>query len=372
MAEPSADDRRHMAHAIMLARRGLGTTADNPAVGCVIVDRQGNVAGLGWTAPGGRPHAEIVALAQAGGAAQGGTAYVTLEPCNHHGRSPPCTLALLTAGVKRVVVAALDPHPSARGGADALRTRGVAVEAGVLAAEAEQVLAGFLTRLVKNRPQVILKLAVSADGSIAARSGVRTQITGPRASDRVHLMRAEADAVMVGANTVIVDDPLLTCRLPGMEDRSPPRLVVDSALRTPVSSKLVRSAKQVPLRVFHGQHASPNAVAALSAAGVRLDAIAAERGEDGIDLDAVFAILGTEGCNTVLVEGGAALAASLLARDLVDGIALFRSPKPLGEEGVPALAQGSLAETVAPTGRFELTGEELLGDDVLRQYRRKP
>jgi len=363
----SASDRRHMAHALMLGRRALGTTADNPAVGCVIVTPSGLVAGVGWTQPGGRPHAETRALAMAGARARGGTAYVTLEPCNHHGRTPPCSQALIAAGVARVVIAAADPHPEARGGAAALSAAGVAVTMGVMAADARRELAGFLIRIVKHRPQVILKLAVSADGYIAASGGGRTAISGPEANARVHLMRAQAGAVMIGAGTALADDPALTCRLPGMAGRSPHRIVLDSALRLPPASTLVRTAREVPVTVVHAPDAPPDRASALTAAGV--DLLAAPRAPGGLDLAAVLARLGAARLNTVLVEGGAHLASALLAAGLVDRLVIVQSDRALGG-GVAALASGTLEEVVRAGGGFALDGEERLGADTMRQYDR--
>jgi diaminohydroxyphosphoribosylaminopyrimidine deaminase/5-amino-6-(5-phosphoribosylamino)uracil reductase len=356
-----------MAHALMLGRRALGTTAENPAVGCVIVDAAGTVAGVGWTQPGGRPHAETQALGMAGGRARGGTAYVTLEPCNHHGRTPPCSGALIAAGVARVVIAAADPHPEARGGAAALAAAGIAVTAGLLADEASRALAGFLTRIAKKRPQVILKLAVSADGYIAASGGARTAISGPEANARVHLMRAEADAVMIGAGTALADDPLLTCRLPGMTHRSPRRIVLDSALRLPLSSALVRTATETPVTVVHAPDVPADRATALAAAGVGL--LPAPRGAGGLDLAAVLARLGEARLNTVLAEGGARLASALLCAGLVDRLVIVQSDRALGG-GVPALASGTLDGVLRPGGPFALTGVERLGDDTLRQHDR--
>ncbi len=363
----SAIDRRHMAHALMLGRRALGTTAENPAVGCVVVDTAGAAVGVGWTQPGGRPHAETQALAMAGERARGGTAYVTLEPCNHHGRTPPCSQALIAAGVARVVIAVADPHPQARGGAAALSAAGIAVTMGVMEPEARRDLAGFLTRIVKHRPQVILKLAISADGYIAASTGQRTAISGPEANARVHLMRAQADAVMIGAGTALADNPALTCRLPGMADRSPQRFVLDSTLRLPLGSVLVRTARETPVTVIHAPDAPRDRAAALAAQGVHLLAVA--RGASGLDLAEALAKSGAGGVNTVLVEGGAHLAAALLAAGLVDRVVIVQSDRAL-RGGVPALASGALDAVLRPGGGFTLAGEERLGADTLRQYDR--
>ena len=243
-------DRRWMDYALRLGRRALGTTAENPPVGCVIV-RDGRVLGVGWTQPGGRPHAETEALEMAGEQARGATAYVTLEPCAHHGRTGPCAEALARAGIARVVTAIEDPDPRTSGQGHAiLRAAGVAVDVGVGAEEARHDLAGFLTRIARKRPYVTLKIGVSADGKIAAGPRQRTAITGPEVKARVHLMRAQSDAILVGLSTVLIDDPELTCRLPGMEARSPIRIVADTRLSIPSKAKLVKTAEQVPVWIL--------------------------------------------------------------------------------------------------------------------------
>ncbi|MGI9414580.1 MAG: bifunctional diaminohydroxyphosphoribosylaminopyrimidine deaminase/5-amino-6-(5-phosphoribosylamino)uracil reductase RibD, partial [Hyphomicrobiales bacterium] len=221
----SAGDERFMRIALSLGRRNLGHTGENPSVGCVIVAGEGaraHVVGRGWTAPGGRPHAETLALGRAGALAAGATAYVTLEPCAHHGKTPPCAEALADAGIARAVVATGDPDARVAGrGIEQLRAAGITVDACVLADQARRDLAGFLSRIERGRPEVTLKLAVSADGKIAAAPGKTTAITGAQARSRGHLIRAQSDAILVGRGTVVADDPSLTCRLPGMEDRSP-------------------------------------------------------------------------------------------------------------------------------------------------------
>src|SRR5438093_45669 len=235
-----------MLAALALARRGLGNVWPNPAVGCIIV-KDGRVAGRGWTQPGGRPHAETEALARAGEAARGATAYVSLEPCSHWGRTPPCADALIAAGVRRVVVALEDPDPRVAGsGLARLRAAGIAVETGLGAAAAAEINAGFFQRVRFGRPLVTLKLASSLDGRIATASGESRWITGPPARDHAHLLRATHDAILVGTGTVLADDPQLTCRLPGLARRSPVRVVIDRHLRIPPSARLIAEARQVP------------------------------------------------------------------------------------------------------------------------------
>ena len=245
-------DRRFMDLALSLGRRGLGRTWPNPAVGAVIV-KDGVIVGRGWTQPGGRPHAEVEALRRAGEAARGATLYVTLEPCSHHGKTPPCADAVIAAGITRVVSALEDPNPEVAGeGHGRLRAAGIAVEVGVGAEEARRDHAGHIRRMRQGRPQVMLKLAISADGKAGVAGRKPVAITGESVRERVHLLRAHSDAIMVGIGTVLADDPMLTCRLPGMAEDSPVRIVADSMLRLPVNSRLVRSAYETPVWALTG------------------------------------------------------------------------------------------------------------------------
>ena len=250
-------DERFMAAAIRLSRRHLGRTATNPSVGCLIV-RDGVIVGRAVTALGGRPHAETQALAEAGALARGATAYVTLEPCSHHGRTPPCAEALIAYGVARVVISVTDPDPRVSGrGIGMLRDAGIEVDAGVLEAEGRRSLAGYLTRQTKNRPYVTLKLAVSADGMIGREGEGQVAITGPLARAQVHALRAETDAILVGIGTATSDDPVLTVRLPGLEAQSPVRIVLDPSLALPLTSKLVETAREVPVIVVASEEVWP-------------------------------------------------------------------------------------------------------------------
>lgn len=324
-------DARWMDYALRLGRRALGTTAENPNVGCVIV-KDGRVIGIGWTQPGGRPHAETEALRMAGEAARGATAYVTLEPCAHHGRTGPCAEALVRAGITRVVTAIEDPDPRVSGGGHAILARaGIVFESGLQADEARRDMAGFLSRITKKRPQVILKMAFSADCKIAGRAGERTAISGPEAKARVHLLRARCDAILVGMGTVLADDPELTCRLPGLEQRSPQPFVLSRRGALPPQSHLARRKAEVL------------------------------RGSVAEALD----YLGTKGINRLMVEGGARVARSFLEAGLVDEFHLIRSPKPLGAAGVDGLAGLPLDEALQP---FALIDEEMLGSDLLTVY----
>ncbi len=363
-------DLQHMKSALALARRGLGTVWPNPTVGCVLV-RDGEVVGRGWTQPGGRPHGETEALARAGAAARGATVYVSLEPCCHWGKTPPCTDALISAGVARVVMPIEDPDPRVSGaGMRRLRAAGITVDAGLCAAEAKEINAGFFSRLQRGRPFVTLKLASTLDGRIATAGGESQWISGAVARDRAHLLRATHDAVMVGSNTVLVDDPALTCRLPGLAGRSPVRIVVDGRLRAPLTARVVAEARQVPTWFITLRGGDGARRDAFRAGGVDVIEVPATA-EGSIDMTAALGELGRRGLTRVLVEGGATLAAVLLRAGLVDQLAWFHAPSLLGGDGLPAVAPlgiGRLAE--AP--RFRRLSVETVGEDVLETLARQP
>ncbi len=362
-----AADLRWMRLAIQLGARGQGRAWPNPAVGCVLV-KDGRVVGRGWTQPGGRPHAEPVALAQAGDAARGATAYVSLEPCAHHGKTPPCADALIQAGVARVVAALRDPDPRTDGGGLArLEAAGIATEVGVLQQEAAQSHRGFLTRVAAGRPALTLKLAASVDGRIATATGESQWITGPEARRAVHGMRARHDAVMVGGGTARADDPSLTVRDLGVSHQ-PVRVVLSRRLDLPKDSQLMRSAREVPVWLCHGADASAAATARWEAAGATLLPVATGPGGQ-LDLAAVLQTLGDQGLTRVFCEGGGAVAAGLLAADLVDELAAFSAGLALGAEGTPALgAMGVAALAEAP--RFALSEVRAVGPDILAIWQR--
>ncbi len=331
-----AEDSAHMRAALALAGRGLGLTWPNPSVGCVVV-KDGRVVGRAVTAPGGRPHAEPAALAMAGAAARGATVYVTLEPCCHWGRTPPCTEALIAAGVARVVIGARDPDPRVDGaGLAQLRAAGIAVTEGVLAAEADAMLAGFASRIRRGRPLVTLKLASTLDGRIATRSGESRWITGPAARRAAHALRGRHDAVLVGAGTVAADDPDLTCRLPGFRPTPVVRIVADSHLRTALTARVVATARDTPTWFLLREDADSGRRRAFAAAGVTL--IETPPAATGVDLTRGIAHLGAAGLTRLLVEGGGQLAAALLRERLVDRIAWFHAPAVMGGDGWPAVA----------------------------------
>jgi diaminohydroxyphosphoribosylaminopyrimidine deaminase/5-amino-6-(5-phosphoribosylamino)uracil reductase len=366
-------DRRMMGAALALGRRMAGRAWPNPAVGAIVVRDDGGgprVVGRGHTAAGGRPHAETVALAQAGAAARGATVYVSLEPCAHVGRTGPCAVALVGAGVRRVVTTITDPNPLvADAGHAILREAGIEVTTGVCAAEARRAHAGHIRRVRDGRPHVHLKLAVSADGYVGRVGAGQVAISGDASRRLSHVLRATTDGILVGIGTALIDDPLLTCRLPGLEARSPVRVVLDTHARLPVDSALVRSAAQVPLWLVAGGLADPLRLAALEAAGVTVIPVPVD--SDGrLNLLTVLVGLAERGLTTLLVEGGPRVAGALLAADLVDEATLIRSPVEVGPDGVPALPGGDVA-ALAADPRFEAVAVRRLGDDRLVHLWRK-
>ena len=359
-------DARYMALALSLGRRGQGNTWPNPAVGCVIV-REGRIVGRGWTQPSGRPHAEVVALAQAGALARGATAYVTLEPCAHTGKTPPCASALIAAGVARVVAAVEDTDPRVSGkGFAMLRAAGIEVTTGVLASEAVRDLAGFFQRIETGRPYVTLKLANSFDGRIATATGESQWITGPEARRYVHALRANHDAVMVGAGTARVDDPSLTVRDMGVTQQ-PVRVVLSRRLDLPLMGKLARTAAEVPVWICHGPEVDPLLRRSWLELGAELIDCPLDQGQ--IDPSAVLQALGARGMTKVFCEGGGALAAALLARDLVDELIGFTAGLAIGAEGLPGIGAMGL-ERLAEAQRFDLMDVRPIGADVLHRWRK--
>ncbi len=367
MPESAENDLNHMRAALGLGRRGLGTTWPNPSVGCVLI-RDGRVVGRGYTGNGGRPHAEPTALSMAGKAARGATAYVTLEPCCHWGQTPPCTDALIEAGVVRVVIAALDPDKrvDSRGMAR-LREAGVLVEHGLLEAEARDDLEGFFCRVTKNRPLVTLKLAATLDGKIATGSGESQWITGPEARRMAHILRGRHDAVLAGVGTVMADDPELTCRISGYRENPVIRVIVDSHLRTPLTSRLARTAGQAPLWFLVRDGVDPDRREAFIALGAIVHQVAP--GPAGIDILDAMRTLAKAGLTRVLIEGGGQVAASVIRADLVDRLAWFHGPGVMGGDGWDAV-QGFGIEKLAMMPRFIRHAVTPLGADVLTEFKR--
>jgi len=356
-----------MRAAINLARRGLGQTAPNPSVGCVIV-KNGHVVGRGVTSPGGRPHAEVNALAMAGAQAHGATAYVTLEPCCFTGKSGPCTEVLIAAGIARVVIGTTDPHPKVNGaGIAKLRAQGIDVTKNILREECEDLIAGSAMVIRENRPLITLKLASSLDGKIATAKGESQWITGEPARRAAHALRGRHDGVLVGVGTVLADDPDLTCRIEGFRTAPITRIVVDSHLRTPLLSQLVRGAAKNPLWFLHRNGADKLRIKALESAGAKLIELPAAPA--GIDLGAGMKALAKHGLTRVLVEGGGTIAAALLREKLTDRLAWFHAPCVIGDDGWPA-AQGFGVGTLEQMPRFSLLAQHRLGSDILSEYKK--
>ncbi|MEL6641102.1 MAG: bifunctional diaminohydroxyphosphoribosylaminopyrimidine deaminase/5-amino-6-(5-phosphoribosylamino)uracil reductase RibD [Pseudomonadota bacterium] len=355
-------DRQHMRHALALGRRGMGQVWPNPAVGCVIVNH-GRIVGRGWTAEGGRPHAEVRALTEAGAAARGATVYVTLEPCAHTGQTPPCAQALIDAAVGRVVIACRDPDPRVDGGGIAmLKAAGIDVDMGVGEAEATQDHAGFFSRIMHNQPFVTLKLATTLDGRIATRTGESQWITGPAARRAVHALRARHDAVMVGAGTARADDPQLTVRGLG-PTRQPVRVVVSNALDLPTDLAMLSTTDTAPVWLCHGADAKPATFVAKQATSLFCKTL------DGqVDLPDALKVLAARGITRVFCEGGSGLAVSLLKAGLVNQLELFQAGKIIGGDGLAAL--GSLGvDTLADVPVFACVSERKIGPDVWTTWR---
>jgi diaminohydroxyphosphoribosylaminopyrimidine deaminase/5-amino-6-(5-phosphoribosylamino)uracil reductase len=355
-----------MALALALGRRGMGRTWPNPAVGAVVV-KDGLIVGRGWTRPGGRPHAETEALARAGDNARSATLYVSLEPCSHQGKTPPCTDAIVASGIARVVSAMVDPNPLVAGaGHWRLAQQGIVVEVGIGAEEAARAHAGHIRRMKDGRPHVLLKLAVSADEKVGLAGRRPATITGSRTRNRVHVMRAMHDAVLTGVGTVLADDPLLTCRLPGMH--SSVRIVLDTTLRLPPTCRLVASAAQLPLWVLAGAGTAVDRAQALEAKGIEV--LRVKETDGRLDLGAALKVLSERGITRVMVEAGPILATALLGTDLVDEVALFRSPTAIGAEGLDAL-DGMALSALTQSPRFKAVAVEAVGTDTLELLERR-
>ena len=355
------EDVRFLSLAIALGARGAGRCWPNPSVGCVIV-REGRVLARATTAPGGRPHAEPQALAQAGAEARGATAYVSLEPCAHHGRTPPCTEALIAAGIARVVAPLDDADPRVSGAGFAqLRAAGIEVTTGLCVDAAAEAHSAFFTRVTQGRPRMTLKLATTLDGRIATATGESRWITGPEARRHVHAQRARHDAVLVGAGTARADDPSLTVRGLGMTHQ-PVRIVAARHLDLPTTGTLAQTAREVPVWLLHDPRVDAARRAAWQGLGARLIEVPSRGGH--LDLRAALQALGQAGLTSVYCEGGGTLAASLLAAGLVDRLHLYTAGVAIGAEGRPALGPLGL-ETLGEAPRFTLRDQRALGGDVV-------
>ena len=362
---PHPDDERFMRLALALGRRNLGRTWPNPAVGAVIV-KDGIIVGRGWTQPGGRPHAEVEALRRAKKNAQGATMYVTLEPCSHQGKTPPCADAIIRAGIVRVVSTMDDPNPEVAGsGHERLREKGIVVEVGLCSEEARRVHAGHIDRVTKGRPHSMLKLAVSADGKAGLAGRNRATITGGVALERVFQMRAASDAILVGIGTVLSDNPQLTCRLPGMFDRSPVRVVLDANLHLPLANSVVATVRETPTWVFASRKPSAIAEEILQQKGCKVFRVDEKNGL--LDLDQVLKTLADQGITRLMVEGGPKVAASFVGAGFVDEAVLLRGNKSIGPGGIAPLEGMPLDALTAP---LSARGSEKLGDDQLESFTR--
>ncbi|MCB1386700.1 MAG: bifunctional diaminohydroxyphosphoribosylaminopyrimidine deaminase/5-amino-6-(5-phosphoribosylamino)uracil reductase RibD [Nitratireductor sp.] len=363
-------DPRYLAAAIRLARRHEGLTGTNPSVACVLVRDEGHgpvVVGSGVTAIGGRPHAEPLAIAEAGERARGATAYVTLEPCAHHGRTPPCAETLIDAGIARVVTAHTDPDARVSGRGHAmLRAAGIDVEAGLLGEEAAEGLSAYLIQKASKRAQVTLKLAVSADGYIGARGEGQVPVTGPVARAQSHLLRAGHHAILVGVATALEDDPMLTCRLPGLEARSPARIVLDPGGRMPLDAKLVGTANRHRTILVTGGSIASDRRAALTAAGCEL--MPCEIANGRIALPELLEDLAAIGIHALLVEGGAATARAFLEEGLVDRLVLFSGDRAIARPGAEMIASpldAAMLEGFTPCETLTL------GEDTMTRYTKR-
>lgn len=364
-----AVDEGHMRSALAIATRALGCAAPNPAVGCVIV-KDGRVVGRGWTQPGGRPHAETEALRRAGALARGATVYVSLEPCCHHGLTPPCADALVDAGVRRVVAAAIDPDPRVSGrGLARLKAAGIVAECGLLGEEARDINQGFVLRLTADRPMITLKLATTLDGRIATHGGESRWITGELARDRAQLLRARHDAIMVGIGTAIADAPQLTCRLPGLADRSPVRVILDGRARLPLTSPLVASARTTPTLLIALPGIEPHRHRAYVDLGVEV--IEAPPDVDGRpSVPKVLAALAARGITRVLVEGGSHVAAALLRARVVDRLVWFHAASVMGGDGIAAAGPFGV-DAIGDLSQFARRSVLEVGTDLMETYEPK-
>lgn len=357
-----------MAAALAIGRRGFGLCAPNPSVGALVV-KDGVILARGWTKPGGRPHAETGTLREAGIDAKGATLYVTLEPCSHHGQTPPCTDAIMAAKIARVVYAIDDPDPRACGSAARLlEGAGIDVTSGVLSGEAKRAHLGHILRVTNKRPMVHLKLAFTADHH-AARAGSRERllITSAPANGLVHVLRAMHDAIMIGIGTALADEPILTVRLPGAEDRKPLRIVLDSNLRLPPQSRLAATAPEIPTLVMAGEGASEERAARLREAHVGI-AFVRRDAAGHVNLGAALELLAARGLTRIFCEGGPRVAAALIGQGLADEVTILTSPLPLNSQGAGLDAAAALA--LADPRRFGVAESRMIGADKLTRYER--
>ena len=364
-----SEDINHMGTALALARRGQGMVAPNPAVGCIIVGGDGQIVGRGWTQIGGRPHAENEAIRRAGAQCRGATAYVTLEPCNHEGETAACSKSLIKADIKRVVVACEDPDPRVSGnGIKRLKKAGIEVVQGILEEEAKYLNKGFFKRLSEGRPLFTLKLATTLDGKIATKCGHSKWITGPEARAIGHMLRARHDAIIIGIGTALADEPRLTCRIVGMEDYSPRRIIIDSKLKLPLSNPLVKTANEIPTVILTAVRENKKKFTAFQKKGVKVIELAPSFSGQ-LTPELIAKNLGIEGLNNVLLEGGSKLAGSFIGAGLIDRLAWFQAPKIIGGDGINSIAEFGV-ENLLDAQSYRRISQRQCGKDLHEIYER--
>ncbi|NLX91185.1 MAG: bifunctional diaminohydroxyphosphoribosylaminopyrimidine deaminase/5-amino-6-(5-phosphoribosylamino)uracil reductase RibD [Firmicutes bacterium] len=356
-------EERYMWSALDLARQGLGKTSPNPMVGAVLV-KDGEVLGTGFHAKAGGPHAEIVALQEAGEKARGATLYTNLEPCSHHGRTPPCVEAIIQAGVKKVVVAMVDPNPIVSGaGIRRLREAGIKVRVGVLEEKARRLNEVFLKYITTKTPFLIVKMAMTLDGKIAVKSGQSRWITGPKSRKFVHKLRSMSDGIVVGINTLLQDDPLLNVRLNGEKSANPARIIVDSKGRLPLESRVVKTAAEIKTILATTELAPSSKLASLESAGVEVLVLPLKNGR--VDLRAMMSVLGKKEISILMAEGGGTLNYSFLTENLIDKIYFFLAPKLVGGKGAPTPLEGEGAKDLSDAWIVEDIEMKQLDQDLL-------
>ncbi len=357
MAAYTQKDFALMQRALELAQQAIGTTAPNPSVGCVIV-KNGHIIGQGATRKGGRPHAEVIALQQAGEQANGATAYVTLEPCSHYGQTPPCAKALIEAKIAKAYIATIDISAKVNGaGIRLLKEAGIEVFLGLCQNEAIKLNQGFFSVIEKSRPYITIKLATTIDGKIATSTGDSKWISNNKARDFVHGLRAKNDAIMVGIGTVLADDPLLNCRLKGYEDRNPCRIIIDSNLRIPRDSQILRTAKEIPTIIYTRVQQEIDNIQVVRAPIIN----------DKIDLNFVLKDIAGRGITRLLVEGGSSIATSMLENDVFDELIWIRSPMLIGNDGIPAIANLGVKD-LSSAKRLKLIDISTLDNNIIEKY----
>ena len=361
------DDAKWMEIALRLADRNIGNVCPNPAVGCLIVN-DNRIVGRGWTQAGGRPHAEVMALEQAGEKSVGATVYTTLEPCSHHGKTPPCSDALISARIKRLVGAITDPDPRVDGkGFSKLRDAGIEVVEGILEREAIELNKGFIARLTKKLPFVTLKMAMSIDSRIATKTGDSKWITGENARHSSHFLRSKHDAILTGIGTVLADNPILNTRISGLENRSPTRIILDTKLRVPLDAQIVSTATEYTTIIFTTGAAEESKKKYLESVGLQIITLI-ETKSGKISLIETLEVLAKKGINSVLVECGGTLSAGFMRSNLIDEILVYRAPIVIGGDGRAAVEGLGVLE-LSTAAAFERTGIAHLGADLVETYR---